>query len=144
MFKPILVSCVFAAIAPALDAATTYKCDFSKRSGGGWVPKQALYLIDTETQSAKTYNTSSKSKDPVKTKFKKMWNNEYRMKWKVRGVESTRTRTVSGQVHSSFKTTVSPNYTVWLNPKTLKVKMRVNVGQSSKVIAGAGQCVINN
>ncbi|SPJ29573.1 hypothetical protein [Falsiruegeria mediterranea] len=123
-------------------AEQEYHCKYGVRSKSGWVPEEAVYVIDLDEKKAVAFDSHIKfsNETPMQAKFRQRTNGEYKLAWNLKSMPSRRKRTVEGMVLNDYETTIDAHYQAWLNPKTMAVKMRVSVGRTTDTINGKGSC----
>lgn len=136
MFKSVIILLSLAVPTVANAAPVKYLCNFTghntprKVDDGGFVYSKYLLNIDAENRKASVYDgLSHKLYDaPVAATLATKSNGVYRLRWKLKGVPVTITKTVDYGIPDVINTQFNMRYSVLFNPKTMQGTLSASGG----------------
>lgn len=118
-----------------------YKCKIKPSDGGSWVPREGVFRIDTEKNTATAFDPMIKYiyKAPIAIKLSTEQDGSYKLRWKIKGIPVNMSRTVDGITEARWETKVTARYVVKLNPETRQLSLKGYTGHAGRISA-AGTC----
>ena len=119
-------------IAPSVVRAENLICTITTTEGGGWLPRTALFFLDPARKSASVLNeiTMSKSREPLKARFKVRRDGSYQVDWNVTGLPTAQGRRVTARYFATF------------NANRTSVNIKASVANAINAPSGIGGCAV--
>jgi len=118
--------------APITARAENLICTITTSDSNGWLPRTALFFLDAERKSAAVLNeiTLSKSREPLKARFKLRRDGTYQVDWNV------------PRLGTSQGPRVTARYFAVFNADRTSVNIKARIASAINAPSGTGGCAI--